>query len=59
KSIKRLMTCSDYADKDRYFVPFVCMDERIILVPGVAVSDALRQSTERTQKVSITLYRTT
>ncbi|MBQ7399136.1 MAG: tRNA lysidine(34) synthetase TilS [Clostridia bacterium] len=59
KSIKRLMTSSDYADKDRYFVPFVCMDERIILVPGVAVSDALRQSTERTQKVSVTLYRTT
>ncbi len=59
KSIKRLMVSSDYNEGERYLVPFVCMDEEILLVPKLSVSDNCKKGEGRTQCVCVTLYRTT
>ena len=59
KSVKRLMTDSCYTEKERYLVPFVCEGEEILLVPHLEVNDKCKRSTEKTETVSVTLYRTT
>ena len=57
KSVKRLMNSSNYTEKERYLVPFVCDGDKILLVPGLAVCDDVKQSTERTKRISVTLYK--
>ena len=57
KTVKRLMTSSPYPEDERYLVPFVCDGEKILVIPGVAVCDDCRQSIEKKQRISITLYK--
>ena len=57
KSIKRLMTSSDYCPDERYLVPFVCDGEKILLVPGVSVCDNCKMSEENNKRISVSLYK--
>ena len=57
KSIKRLMLNSDYCADERYFVPFVCEGDKILLVPGVCTCDDCKMSDRKKEKISVSLYK--
>lgn len=56
KSIKKLMSSSRFDEDERYLVPFVCEDEKILLVPSLAVCDECKEGHERKQRISVSLY---
>ncbi len=59
KSVKRLFVSSDFSEKERYMLPFVCLNEEILLIPSVATNDVCKKNDERNVKVTVALYRTT
>ena len=57
KSVKRIMLDSEYSSDERYLVPFVCSEEKILAVPGLAVCDDCRKSEGKDKIISVSLYK--
>ena len=56
KSLKRLLCASGLDGVMRDMLPVICMDEDIILVPGVAVCDSFKKRRESTRQFSVSVY---